>query len=88
MYSTLCSPVQPTGYADFTTEVPQSAWQFIQHVNTDFLTVNGVPLGAWRLHLIGCLRFSITLETSQSNVLHDSLTSLQKKHTEKLILLE
>lgn len=31
MYSTLCSPVQPTGYADFTTEVPQPAWQFMQH---------------------------------------------------------
>lgn len=46
MYSTLCTPVQPTGYADFTTEVPQPAWRFMQHfMQTDFLTVTGVPRG-------------------------------------------
>lgn len=60
MYNCTLPPVQPTGYADFTTEVPQPAWVHTAlYVNTDFLTVTGVPLGASRLHLIGGLRFNL-----------------------------
>lgn len=29
------------------------------YAKTDFLTVTGVPLGAQRLHLTGCLQFNL-----------------------------